>query len=208
MLRRLLPRETSFFDFFERHAAFGLKGARELSDFCANPTDPKAMASRIKAIEQDADGVTQSCREALHKTFITPIDRYDIHRLTNALDDVVDWINGVARRISLYEVGGLPEPFRRMAELLVQATESIEGAVTGLRDMKNADDVLAACTRVKQLEKDADSIYARALAGLFKEESDPIAVIKWREIYESLESAIDACEDLATVIEGVVLEHS
>ncbi len=207
MLRRFLPKETSFFDFFEQHAQLLVQASQHLLRSIQEEGFATANPKGLRQIENKADVITHQCIEALHKTFITPLERNDIHRLISGLDDVVDFIDAVFGRIRLYE---MQTPAPRLAESclnIVSAAESIERAVRGLRSLKNADAILQECEHVKLYEKQGDSIYAKSLAQLFREEKDAIAVIKWREIYETLENAIDACEDVANIIEGIVLEH-
>jgi uncharacterized protein len=208
MLSRLLPRQTNFFDFFERHAALSVEGARELGKLVESGVRVEDVAKRIKELEHEADEITHDCMEALHKTFITPIDRNDIHRIASKLDDIIDLIDGAARQLSLFEIRELPESAREATVVLVQATEAVERAVKGLRNMRNATTILGECVRINELENQADRIKAASVARLFREERDPIVVLKWHEIYQALENVTDACEDVANVIEGIVLEHA
>ncbi|TAH37285.1 MAG: DUF47 domain-containing protein [Planctomycetota bacterium] len=208
MFGRFLPKETSFFEFFERHAAVTGEGAREFLSLSEPLVNVHAKVRRIKELEHEADVITHDCVEALHKTFITPIERDDIHRLITRMDDIMDYVDEASERISLYEIHEFTPELRSMAEILVRATEQILGAVKGLRNMKNAAPVRRACVDINHLENQGDGIYQRAVARLFKEERDPIAVIKWKEMYESLENAVDRCEDVANTLDGIVLEHA
>lgn len=208
MLSRFLPRQNNFFDFFERHAALTVEGARELGRLSESGANVQDIARRIKDLEREADDITHSCMETLHKTFVTPIDRNDIHQIASKMDDMIDLIDAVARQLVLYEITELPESAREATVVLVQATEAVERAVKGLRNMKNATAILGECVRINELENQADRIKAASVAHLFREEHDPILVLKWREIYQALENVTDACEDVANVIEGIVLEHA
>ena len=208
MLNRLLPRETSFFDFFERHATLTVDGAKEFLSLATTGLNIANKTKRIKEIEHETDVVTHQCVEALHKTFITPIDRDDIHRLITKLDDIMDFVEAASERIALYEIKDMTPECKDLADVLVRATQEVQEALRGLRDMKNAKAVLAKCIDINRLENEADGILRSAVARLFREEKDPITVIKWKEIYENLETATDRCEDVANIIEGVVLEHS
>jgi predicted phosphate transport protein (TIGR00153 family) len=208
MFGRLLPRETSFFDFFERHAALTLQGAREFQSLVTTGANVVAKAKRIKEIEHETDVITHHCVEALHKTFITPIERDDIHRLITRMDDIMDFVEAAAERIVLYEIKEMTPEVCDLADVLVRATAEVEQALKGLRDPKKADMVVKICIDINRLENEGDSILRSAVARLFKEEKDPITVIKWKEVYENLESATDRCEDVANIIEGVVLEHA
>jgi predicted phosphate transport protein (TIGR00153 family) len=207
MLSRLLPRETSFFDFFDEHATLTVKGARELLALVSNGANVTPLALRIKEIEHEADIVTHRCVEALHKTFITPIDRNDIHRLITRMDDVLDYIEAAADRLALYELVEMTSPLKELAGVVVRATEAMEKAVRGVRDLRHVETIRQACIDVNQLENEADAILRSALASLFRTEKDPILIIKLKEIYEIFETATDRCEDVANVIEGVALEQ-
>jgi uncharacterized protein len=207
MFGRLLPRETSFFDFFEQHAAKTVDGVKEFLELACGHADVVIAAQKIKQIEHETDVITHSCVEALHKTFITPLERDDIHRLITRMDDIMDFVEAASERMALYELAsGTPE-LVQLSEVLLRATEEVVRAVKGLRDMKHADAIIKSCIDINRMENEADLILRTAVAKLFKEEKDPILVIKWKEIYENLENATDRCEDVANIIEGVVLEH-
>jgi predicted phosphate transport protein (TIGR00153 family) len=208
MLSRLLPRETSFFDYFDKHAALTVAGAKELSSLVTTGANMGPKAKRIKEIEHEADVITHRCVEALHTTFITPIDRSDIHQLISRMDDVVDFVEAAADRIVLYELSPMTQDVRDLCDTLVRATEEVEQALRGLRDLRNADRIRQVCVDVNRLENEADTILRNALAKLFKSESDAITVLKWKEVYELIEEATDRCEDVANTIEGVVLENA
>ncbi len=208
MLSRLLPRETSFFDFFERHAALTIKGTKEFEDMVKTGGSMAARAKRIKEIEHETDVITHDCVKALHETFITPIERDDIHRLITRMDDIMDTVESASERIALYELVVMTPEIKELARVLVKSTEKLHEALQGLRDMKNAQLVQEKCIEVNSLENEADAILRIAVARLFKEETDPLTIIKWKEIYESLEEATDRCEDVANIIEGVILEHA
>ena len=207
MLERLLPRETNFFDFFDKHAQLSMEAAREFQSLVTTAANIESKAKRIAEIEGQADTVTHQCVEALHRTFITPIDRNDIHRLITRLDDVLDLIEGAAERIVLYKLVEMPQEIKDLTDVLVRCTEEVAQAVQGLRTMKSADTVRRICIDINRLENEADSILRNAIARLFENEKNAITVIKWKEIYETLENATDRCEDVANIIEGVVLEH-
>jgi uncharacterized protein len=208
MLRRLLPREEDFFPLFERHAALAVEGAREMQRLVQGGQNAKALAARIKEIEHECDVITHTCVERLHKTFITPFDRDDIHRLVTRMDDVMDYIEEAAISVSLYELVDMTQPARDLADVLVRSTEAVAIAVGGLKNVKQSDAILKACIEVNRLENEGDEILRNALAGLFREARDPLLVLKWKAVYEALETATDRCEDVANIIEGVVLEHA
>ena len=207
MFGRFLPKETSFFDFFEQHAALTVEGTQELIHLLEPGAKIDARARRIVDIEHETDVITHRCVEALHKTFITPIDRDSIHRLITKMDDIMDFVEAASERIALYEIKEMTTDIREMADVLHQAAVKVEAATKGLRNLKDPHAILKHCVDINRLENEADAVLRRAVARLFKEEKDPIAVIKWKEIYENLENATDRCEDVANIIEGVVLEH-
>jgi len=207
MLRRLLPREEDFFGLFERHAALTVEGAKEMRRLVQGKDNFRAVTARIKEIEHETDVITHTCVEHLHKTFITPLDRDDIHRLITRMDDVMDYIESAAVSVTLYELTEMTEPARALAEVLVRSTEEVAVAVAGLKNLKQSDIILKACIEVNRLENEGDEILRAALADLFRGASDPLLVLKWKEVYEALENATDRCEDVANILEGVVLEH-
>ena len=208
MLRRFLPREDDFFSLFERHAALTVDGAKQFAKLVSGGQNVKALAARIKEIEHETDVITHTCVERLHTTFITPFDRDDIHRLITRMDDVMDYIEAAAISVMLYELVEMTVPARELADVLVRSTEAVAIAVGGLRKVKQSDAILKACIEVNRLENEGDEILRNALAGLFREARDPLLVLKWKEVYEALENATDRCEDVANIIEGVVLEHA
>ena len=207
MFGRLLPREESFFDFFEQHADVLVRGTQAFAELCAPGADIPLMTKKVRELEHEADSITHKCVEALHKTFITPIDRDDIHRLITRLDDVMDFVEAAAERITLYEITEMIADAKDLADVLVRAALDVQIALKGLRNLKDARTILQKCIDINRLENEADEVLRRAVAKLFKDSKDPIHVIKWKEILENLETATDRCEDVANTIEGVVLEH-
>ena len=193
---------------FERHAALTVEGAKEMQRLVQGGQNVRTRAARIKEIEHETDVITHACVERLHTTFITPFDRDDIHRLITRMDDVMDYIESAAIAVMLYELVDMTDPARELADVLVRSTESVAVAVSGLRNVKQSQAILDACIEVNRLENEGDEILRGALADLFREAKDPLLVLKWKEVYEALENATDRCEDVANVIEGVVLEHA
>jgi predicted phosphate transport protein (TIGR00153 family) len=208
MFGRFLPRETSFFDFFEQHAGLTVEGTKEFLSMVTTAANIPAKSRRIYDIEHETDTITHRCVEALHKTFITPIDRDSIHRLITKMDDVMDFVEAGAERIELYELTSMTNDCRDLADVLHRSALQVEQAVRGLRSLKDPQATLKLCVDINRLENEADAILRRSVARLFKEEKDPIVVIKWKEIYENLENGTDRCEDVANIIEGVILEHA
>lgn len=209
MFERILPRETSFFDFFEQHSKLSIAACKELNAIALNPSELADRTSRIKEIEHDADDITHKCINALHRTFITPIDRADIHRLMKRLDDIVDSIDSAVSRMVLYEITDIKPEFKQFTESLITATTAIEEAVQNLRNLKHGEAAIMKCLqRIYEAENISDQILRSALARLFKEEKEAILVIKWKGIFERLERASDQCEEVGNIIEGIVIEAS
>jgi len=208
MFGLLLPKETSFFDFFEQHAELIVDGTKEFVSMVTSGANIDAKAKRIKEIEHETDVITHRCVEALHKTFITPIDRDSIHRLITRMDDVMDFVEAASERIALYELHEMTPEVKDLADVLARAADEILEACRLLRNLKDPQTIFKKCVDINRLENEGDAILRRAVARLFKEEKDPVTIIKWKEIYENLESAADRCEDVANIIEGVVLEHA
>lgn len=208
MLRNFLPKTTDFFAFFEAHSKLGIEVCRELEAMLQVGGDLTTRAARIKDIEREADTVTHQCTEALHKTFITPIDRADILKLMQRLDDIVDSIESIASRLVMYEISEPRPEAHALAAVMVRASHEIALAVGGLRDMENREAIKRHCIVLFDLENEGDNLMRAALADLFKREKDPIEVIKWKEIFERLERATDRCESVANIIQGIVIEAS
>lgn len=209
MFRRLLPQETSFFDFFEQHSKLAIEACRELDAIAADPRTLGERANRIKDIEHSADNVTHQCIDALHRTFITPIDRSDIHRLIKRLDDIVDSVDSAASRMMLYEMNEVRPEMKQFTEVLITATTQIDSALGHLRHLnRQGQHIDKHCQAIYQAENDGDQILRAALVRLFKEEPNAVLVIKWKEIFERLEKATDRCEEVANIIQGVVIEAS
>jgi predicted phosphate transport protein (TIGR00153 family) len=208
MLGRFLPKTTSFFDYFEQHGALTIKACEEFLALIRNPSEIASRAKRIKEFEHEADIITHKCIEDLHRTFITPIDRSDIHTLIKTLDDIVDSVDATASRMVLYEIDTMPDT-QELSELLLEAAKAILDAVMSLRHIDhNAALINEKCIVICGVENKADALLRSALARLFKEEKDAVKVIKWKEIYERLERATDHCEAVANIIQGIAIEAS
>ena len=208
MLRWLLPREEDFFGLFERHAALTVEGAKEMQRLVQGGQNIRALAARIKEIEHETDVITHACVERLHKTFITPIDRDDIHRLITRMDDVMDYVESAAVDVMLYELTEMTgRPASWPTSWCARPSPS-PSAVAGLQNVKQSQAILEPASRSTASRTRPTRSSAARVAALFREAKDPLLVIKWKEIYEALETATDRCEDVANIIEGVVLEHA
>jgi uncharacterized protein Yka (UPF0111/DUF47 family) len=208
MLQKLMPKSDDFFDDFEKLAAATVEGSRVFHDLLRTFDDVPGRCQQIKDIEHRADTITHRAFERLHTQFITPFDRADIHRLLSRIDDVIDLTDAASERLGLYRVASILPDAVELAAVLVGATEKMQLAVRGLRNLKDTARILQACREVNEFENRGDTLVRRALADLFNSDHDPITVMKWKEVLEYIEEAIDRAEDVANVIEGVVLEHA
>jgi len=204
----LFPNATEFFDLFEKAANNILDAARMLEDFVSSPDGLEAKLGKLEDAEHRGDQITHDTIERLNKTFITPIDREDIHELASKMDDILDLIYGSANRIVLYKVPALGHEAKKVVKILSQAIEEVSKAVLRLRNLKKPEMILAQCIEVNRLENEADEVLRRAISNLFEREKDPIRVMKEKEILETLESATDRCEDVANVLEGIILKNA
>ena len=211
---KLLPREGNFFDLFNQHAERIVEAARAFSMLVANYGDPilrDKYNQDVDNAERAADRVTQEVNRLIHKTFITPIDREQIHSLINTMDDVADLIQDSAETMALYDVRHMTEEISRLTDLSLRCCERVLDAVRLLgkiADPKTSEAALKTCEEIDRLESDADRVMRTAMSKLFREEPDVREVIKLKAIYELLETITDKCEDVANHIEGIVLENS
>ena len=209
MLERLMPKTDDFFADFEAQAATVAEGARLLKDLLDDFTDVARKCQAIKDVEHRGDDITHRAFARLHTQFITPFDRSEIHRLLSRIDDVLDLADAAAERLGLYDIDTVLPEARELAAVFVLQVERMEVAVKGLRNMKkDPQAILDACKEMNVLENQADSLTRRTMAKLFKRGNDPLTVMKWKEIIDLIEDATDRAEDVANVIEGVVLEHA
>jgi len=203
---RLLPREEEFFDLFTEVANRNKEAAgylRKLFETSADRRTPHIEA--LKRLEHEADQVTHEVVNRLDRTFITPLDREDIHQLASDLDDVMDAMDGTARRAQIFRLGAAPQGVLRLVEVLQRMMDVLLEAVSRL---KKGDDVMKYCVEAKQLEEEGDAIYHEALGQLFAKEQDAIELIKWKEIYDNLEGTLDQAEDVANVVESITVKHA
>ena len=208
MLARLMPREGRFFDLFNAHAERIIEGSRELAAMIGTFSELEAHAQRIDGAERAADKITHECITLLHKTFITPFDREQIHSLITAMDDILDLIQDVAESVALYDLRSVTPEAKQLAEICQMCCDRVKTTVGLLTDIKRSDAILKCCEEIDRLESDADRVLRSALSKLFREETDLKQVMKLRVIYDLLETITDRCEDVANVVEGIVLENS
>jgi hypothetical protein len=204
LLNRILPRESSFFDLFIGQGATVQEGAKALLDLLEDYTDVPAKVDRIKEIEHRGDTITHDVMTRLNQTFITPLDQEDIHRIASRVDDVLDLIDAAASRLVIYNVDKIRPGVPDLARSLLAATDQMSAA---LRSLEKQEHILQYCIEINRLENESDRISRTLTAQLFDEEKDPVQIIKWKEIIEVIETAVDKCEDVANVLESVVLKN-
>ncbi|RMG57012.1 MAG: DUF47 domain-containing protein [Deltaproteobacteria bacterium] len=208
MKLKIFPREEKFFELFREQSEKVLEGAKLVKELFDNFERAEELSFQIKRKESEGDDITHKIIEMLNRTFVTPIDREDIHNLASKMDDILDYMQAVSERIILFKIGGSSQTAREMSEVLVRCAEEIKFAVAMIHDLRDSEKIMESCIEVNRLENEADTLLRSAVARLFNEETDPMSVMKWKEIYENLENAVDSCEDVANIIEGVVLKYS
>lgn len=208
MFGRLMPTEGKFFELFIQHAELCVKGGKEMVALMTNFDDLDHRVHAIETIEKEADKVTYTALELLHKSFITPLDRDDIHQLITRMDDILDLMEDAAQTISLYDIKAVTQEAKRLAELCQLCCERVLAAVSLLNNMDNAREMLAICSDIDKLESDADHVMRAAMSKLFREEPDVRNLIKLKAIYEILEMVTDRCDDVANIIEGIIVENA
>jgi uncharacterized protein len=207
MLRGLLPKEFAFYDYFDQMIDIDLKISRLILEMIEKGENLAELARQIKELEREADKKARTCTDLLHNTFITPIDRNDIFTLTKRLDDLADQINAAAFRISSYDIREIRPEAVAFSKIIHACIEELVLAVKDLRKIKHKNKLRESCKKVHDLESEADDILKKVIPRLFQE-GDAMLLIKWKEIFERLEKAVDRCEDVASTIESILIENS
>jgi uncharacterized protein len=205
MLSRLIPRDEEFFDLFNQLAEHLKTSAQLLDQLFSQPARTAELVAKIKDVEHQADVLTHSINTRIDKSFITPIDREDIHLLASRLDDVIDRLDGTARRVVMLHINEVREPAKQMAHVLCSAADLIAKAVVAIKRPKEVSEF---ASRIKQLEEEGDAIYHEAVGALFAGKPDAIEVIRWKEVYETLEIAIDQCMGVANAVHSISIKNS
>ena len=203
----LIPKEYKFFDMFEQSMRNILRGGQLFLEAIKDGGDFAEKVKTLKDIEHIGDKITHETVEILNKTFITPIDREDIHLLISRMDDVIDLIETSADKLLIYKITKFSPELIKLAELLVESIERLVDAVSHMRNHKDYNRIFTHCIEINRLENEADVVNRRAIRDLFDHTTDPIEIIKWKDVYGDLEFATDKCEDIANVLEGVVLKN-
>lgn len=208
MLKRLLPKQENFFRFFQQAADKLLLASTEFLLLIQNVKNQQIHVDKIAKTEQEADAITDTTFELLHKTFITPFDRYDIHQLTSQLDDILDIINRCAQRFPFYHLNQLPNEAVRLAELSKEATHFLREAIYCLPSLKNGEVILNYCNEINRIETEAHQVVLAGEKDLFLNQDDFKTFFKLKEIYSHTKLIINRCQDVANLIKGIVLEYS
>jgi predicted phosphate transport protein (TIGR00153 family) len=203
-----MPKEAKFYALFEKDVANLVTAAKELVDFFEDYNNVETKVLRFIELEHEGDTITHQIIGQLHRTFVTPFDREDIALLANSLDDFMDCIEGAARTAVLYRVAQSTARARELAAIIVKVTAELDKAIPHLRHRNKFKQIIEHCVEVNRLENEADNVHHAALAELFDNETPIVEVIKWREIYELLECAVDRGEDIANILEGIVIKHA
>lgn len=205
---RLFPQTHDFFSYFEKSSENVTRGARLLCTMIAKPEDRHSLVIQLKDLEHVGDRITYEVIDLVRETFLTPIDRTDIHMLAVRLDDVLDLVYYTGNRMTRYNVDRMPQQMSQLAELVCQSSIAVSKAINGLREMKKVQNILDHCGEVNRLEKVADEATNAAIEELFNGNWDPFQVIKLKELIEHLEAAVDKCEDVANIVEGIILKSA
>jgi uncharacterized protein len=205
MLGRLIPKDQVFFTLFNELATHLMTASRLLRELFDHPDNLQEQIRAIKEVEHKADQLTHDISARIDASFVTPIDREDIHALSTRLDDVIDLLDGTARRAETFHLGQVREPARQLCALLVEATEHLQRGVSGIKRPK---EVMASAVEVKRIEEEGDAIYHKAVGDLFEGSPDPLDVIKWKEIYDRLEHALDSCMGVVHALQSISLKNA
>ncbi len=202
---RLIPRDEKFFDLFDQQSKLISKAASLLHELFADPTRLDEWVAAIQQVEHEADNVTREIVTRLNRSFVTPLDREDILHLASRLDSVVDLIDGTARRAAQFRINGTREEAIKLSALLVDAADHVGKAVSGMKHPKTMEQHTR---RVKELEEEGDGVYHAAMGRLFSGNPEPLDVIKWKELFDTLEDSIDQCDDVSNLLKAISLKHS
>lgn len=208
MLKKFLPKEEGFFQNFQALTEQLVKATTQFSRMLSDLGNAEQYAAIISECESQGDAIVHSTLELLHKTFITPFDRYDIHHLTSGLDDILDAVNRSAKRFPMYRLSTVPQEILALSKLALHASELVKKAVSQLAHLKDDVEILNVCGQLNEVENAADHVLLAGVANLFEQEMDFKQLLKIKELYEHINKVINACQDTANIIKGIVLEYS
>ncbi|MBI4656071.1 MAG: DUF47 domain-containing protein [Elusimicrobia bacterium] len=209
MLNSITGKDKAYFDMFEKAAVNTAKTAEHLHVYYAKFPDSSEEVARIKDLEHAGDMLTHETIEMLNRSFVTPIDREDIYLLITKMDDILDLMDGAANRTELYKIDKITPEALELAEILKKAANILHHTIISMRNLKDYQEIIKHCIEIHTIENEGDQLFRKAMVNLFEQEkNDPIKVIKWKEIYEDLETATDKCEDVANIIESIAMKYS
>ena len=208
MFKFLLPKNEDFHELFDKISTNVVEGVEILVKMLDDCEHYNEYAIRLKSLEHQTDQLVHSVMSQLHKTFITPIDREDIHQLAVRLDDILDLAEAASSRVDLYRPCAVPHEAKELSHVLLESVKLVKEMILLLRNLKKRDRIMTLTVEISRLEDQADTIRRGTLARLFREEKDPLELIKWKDILEYIERATDRCEDVADITEGIVLENT
>jgi predicted phosphate transport protein (TIGR00153 family) len=208
MLFNFLPKEFNFFDLLDKQVEYAVLAAKHFKELVAKGSVDNIAIEKMQNIEHQGDEAAHAILDQLNKTFITPFDREDIHALAKELDDVIDMINTIVSRLNVYNLHGVNKHMVDFALVIEQSVNALECVVKGMRSMKNSKAIMESCVEINRLENVGDSMRDKVLSELFETEKNPISVIKWKEVYEDAETILDICEDVAHVVESILMKQA
>jgi len=208
MFFNLIPKEFDFFDLFEKQVDYAVKAAVYFKELTLKGSVDEDAIAKIGNIEHQGDEATHDIINQLNKTFITPFDREDIHDLAKELDDIIDMINTIVSRLRVYKITRIDKNLIEFASVIEESVRAVACTVKGMHNMKNSKSISESCVEINRLENVGDSMRDKVLAELFEKEKDPIAVIKWKEIYQDAETVLDICEDVAHVVSSIMVKQA
>jgi len=208
MIFRFFPRTFNFFDLFEKQVSHAVEAACLFKEIVARGGVSEDALSRMASIEHQGDEVAHKIIDQLNKTFITPFDREDIHALASQLDDITDMVNNILNRLRVYNITAVDKNLVEFSVVIEQSVRAVARAIGGLRNHKDGQVVFEACVEVNRLENVGDAMRDQALSELFASARDPIAVIKWKDIYQEAETVLDVCEDVAHVVDSIMVKQA
>jgi len=208
MLHKLFPKDVNFFDLFEKQSNCAIEAAKYFSVLALKGTITEEDVRKMHDIEHDGDDHAHKIMDELNKTFITPFDREDIHRLAKEIDDIIDMLYTITNRIRIYKISGSNKTLVEFAAVIEKSTQAVSCAVRALRNIKNIKTIQDSCVEINSLENVGDDMRDKALGDLFEHEKDPVEVIKWKEIFQDSETVLDICEDVAHVVSNILVKQA
>ena len=205
----LFGRDNSFYELLEKQSEAAIRAAKVLHQLSKEIENSVSLISQIEQIETEADGITHELSNKIDSTFVTPLDKEDLSNLSSGLDDITDMIEALAARLSIYKLSELRPDFEPLVYKLLLVTQATHEAIVALRDLKNRQSMQSAFIRIHELENESDISFRKALTDLFDDTTlEPIYVMKWKEVYDRVEAAVDSCEDVANIVESVVMKYA